>query len=83
MSYNLKYYQKDQDIIIEPISGKYEYVIILLHGLGSSPLILSKQFFKIYFPKISKTKFIFPKGDENLFRNLINFIFLLMEKIFQ
>ena len=61
--------QNDQEIKIEPTSGKYEYVIILLHGLMVSPITLSKQIFKgAYFPKMSQTKFIFPKGSKNLFR---------------
>ena len=61
--------QNDQDIKIEPTSGKYEYVIILLLGLRASPLNLSRQIFKdVYFPKMSETKFIFPKGSKNLFR---------------
>lgn len=83
LSYNLKYYNNDQDIIIEPKDGNYEYVIILLHGLGVSPINLSKIFFKgIFFPKINKTKFIFPKGSELLFTKDNKFYFKYDEKEF-
>ena len=47
-------------------------MIILLHGLGVSPITLSKQFFKgIHFPKKAQTKFIFILTDFYLFLFLI------------